>query len=104
MRCRLSDPGQYRLSKTKISRLEFGWWYVRYCFVFHPYAAFDVFCEEYKKQNNIDDDVEVLDIFDHYKDFKEPSGILPTLINEVSKCVFRIKLLFSKVKAKGLPF
>ena len=40
------------MSKTKISRFEFGWWYVRYCFVFHPYAAFDVFCEEYKKQNN----------------------------------------------------
>jgi hypothetical protein len=29
-----------------------GWWYVRYCFVFHPYAAIDIFCEEYKKQNN----------------------------------------------------
>ena len=117
---RLNKPTNlcpYTLLECKMSRqipnetkkLNFGWWFFEYEFVYEPMAAFGVFEDEYRKQFDCDE-ISTLEMVEIYSDYcnsqKMPSGLIPNIVGAIAYIVFRIRhkahLLNSSRKMRNL--
>ena len=97
------------IKPNETKKLNFGWWFFEYEFVYEPMAAFGVFEDEYRKQFDCDE-ISTLEMVEIYSDYcnsqKMPSGLIPNIVGAIAYIVFRIRhkahLLNSSRKMRNL--